>query len=290
MRLGPRQVGVALSAARPLLVLPANQLLGGILLLLGAVSCFAGMDATAKWINQTNDPMLTAAGLPRTNSLPLQCGRAVCLVAATITSFFAYRHLPLTQATAITFASPLIVAIIAGPMLGEWPGRHRLGAVAAGFAGVLIVTRPWSGHLQPAVALAFLTAVLNAVYSVTTRILATRDRALTTLFYTGVVGSAVMLPVLPFAGPYPGSPVIWLAMLLLGALGALGHWLLIMAHDRASPSTLAPFFYAQLLGAAVMGWLMFGEVPNRWTVAGGAVIVASGLYLLFRERMQKRQA
>jgi drug/metabolite transporter (DMT)-like permease len=283
-----------------------GSVLTGIVLLLGAVTCFACIDGIAKWVNQTNDPLLTTAiryfgsflvvsvvcnpwtrvGLPRTNSFRLQVGRALCLVTATIATFYAYRHLPLAEATSITFAAPLIVALMAGPILGEWPGRHRLAAVGAGFAGVLVVTRPWSAGLSPAVLLAGLTAIVNALYSITTRQLASRDNPITTLFYTGVVGTVAMLPVVPFLHTLPSSPTLWLAMASLGLLGAFGHWLLILAHQRATPSILAPFFYAQLIGATVFGWLVFGEVPSRWTIAGATIITTSGLYLLYRERVR----
>ncbi len=278
----------------------------GMLLLVGAVGCFACLDATAKWVNQTTDPMLTViarylgsflltlllcnpltrAGLPRTRSFALQCARALCLVVATVSSFFAFRHLPLTQATSIVFVAPLLVALAAGPLLGEWPGPRRLGAVAVGFVGVLVVTRPWSGRIEPAVLLAVLTACANALYAVLTRLLAKRDRPLTTLFYSGLIGCAVVLPALPWVqGGAPPAPV-WLAFAALGSFGAVGHFLLILAHARAPAATLAPFFYAQLLGATLLGWLVFGEVPSRWTALGGSIIAVSGLYLLYREQVR----
>ena len=234
----------------------------GIVLMLGAVACFAGMDASAKWINRTTDPLQTAAvrylgsfllvglffnpvtkvGLLRTRSLKLQCLRALCLVGATICSFFALKYLRLTEATSITFASPLVVALLAGPILGEHIGRERLAAVLAGFAGVLVITRPGLGGMQAAALLAVGAACGNALYSVTTRLVAANDAAETTLFYTGLVGSIVFLPVLPLVWVSPASPTHWLLMAGLGVLGALGHWLLILAHRHAPASVVAPFF------------------------------------------------
>ncbi len=276
----------------------------GIVLMLGAVACFAGMDASAKWINRTTDPLQTAAvrylgsfllvglffnpvtkvGLLRTRSLKLQCLRALCLVGATICSFFALKYLRLTEATSITFASPLVVALLAGPILGEHIGRERLAAVLAGFAGVLVITRPGLGGMQAAALLAVGAACGNALYSVTTRLVAANDAAETTLFYTGLVGSIVFLPVLPLVWVSPASPTHWLLMAGLGVLGALGHWLLILAHRHAPASVVAPFFYAQLLGATALGFMVFGEIPDRWTFVGAGIVAASGLFLIHRER------
>ena len=127
-------------------------------------------------------------------------------------------------------------------------------------------------------------ACANALYSLTTRLVAARDAPETTLFYTGLVGSLVFLPVTPFVWAWPAAPPTWLLLAALGAFGALGHWLLILAHRRAPASVLAPFFYAQLLWATVLGFLVFGETPDRWTLVGGAIVMASGLYLVSRER------
>lgn len=279
----------------------------GIGLMLGAVACFACLDASAKWINRSTDPLQTAAiryigsfllvglffnpvsraGLLRTRNLRLQAARALCLVAATICSFFALKFLRLTEATSITFSSPLIVALLAGPILGERIGGRRLAAVLTGFAGVLVITRPGLGGVHAAAFLALGAACANALYSMATRLVAANDPSETTLFYTGLVGSAVFLPVLPFVWVWPASSSIWMLLVGLGLFGALGHWLLILAHRRAPASVLAPFFYVQLLWATLLGFLVFGESPDRWTILGGAVVMASGLYLVFHERRKQ---
>lgn len=281
----------------------------GILLLLGAVSCFAGLDATAKWINRSADPVQTAAlrtivsfvvvaafcrpwrsgdrGFAASARPWVQVGRGLSIVAATLCSFFALRHLPLPQATAITFAAPLITALLSGPLLGEWPGPHRVAAAGVGFLGVLVVTRPWSGGLvDPAMGLALATALFNSLYALATRVAARRDPPLTTLLWSGAVGSAVLLPALLHVWTPPGSGAVWAALFGLGVLGAAGHWLLILAHARAPAATLAPFFYAQLLGAVALGWLVFGQWPDATTLAGGLIVAGSGLYMLRRERMR----
>jgi drug/metabolite transporter (DMT)-like permease len=285
-----------------------HQRLIGIVLMIGAVACFACLDSCAKWLNRTMDPLQTASIryvgsfllvaaffnpwtktlLLRTHSLWRQCVRAGCLVVATLCAFSALRFLPLTEFTSITFSSPLIVALIAGPLLGEWLGFKRVIAVLIGFAGVLVVTRPGSHGVHPAVLLAGVTACANAFYSVATRLVAGHDSPETTLFYTGLVGSLLMVPIVPFVGITPTSAPVWLAMVGLAAFGALGHWLLILAHKRAPASIVAPFFYVQLLWATLLGWLVFGEVPDRWALVGGAIVMGSGLYLLSRERAKHK--
>ena len=278
--------------------------LAGVLLMLGAGACFAALDASGKWLNQAANPVGTAAvryvasfllvslfinpwtpaGLPRSARPGLQVVRAGFLVAATLCSFTAYRSLPLTQATAITFAAPLIVAVLAGPLLGEWVGRRGAAAVLAGFGGVLVITRPFGAGFEPAMLLGLGTGVANAGYIVATRFLAGRDTSRTTLFYTGLVGTVAAVPALPFTWAPPGSLLGWAVTGALGVFGAAGHWLMILAHRRAPASLLAPFSYGQLLWAAALGGLVFGEGPDRWTLLGGGVVIAAGLYLLWAGR------
>jgi len=276
--------------------------------MLGAAAAFAGLDAAGKWLNQSGDPVGTAAvryvlsfvlvgvfirpwgaaGLPRSRSLGLQVLRAGFLIVATLCSMYAYRALPMTQAAAITFVAPLIVAAIAGPLLGEWIGWRGALAVLAGFGGVLVITRPAMGMegagVSGASLLALGTAGANALYVVATRFLAGRDSTRTTLFYTGLVGAAVALPALPFVWHPPRTALGWAVTVAMGVLASVGHWLMILAHRRAPASLLAPFGYAQLLWAAVLGGLVFGEVPDRWTLVGGAVVIGAGLHLLAVQR------
>jgi drug/metabolite transporter (DMT)-like permease len=283
-----------------------DRTLAGVLLMVAAVTCFTGLDATAKWTSQTLPPIATVAvrylsamvfisalcrpwrnpGLLRTRSLRLQVWRALALVLSTVCSFTSLHYLPLGQATAISFAAPMVVAVLAGPVLGEWPGPHRIGAIIAGFLGVLVVVRP-GGSMHPAVFVALGTALSNAGYGLLTRQLAGRDRSQTTLFYSGLIGAVVVLPVLPFVWETPQG-VVWIAMTVMGALAALGHYLMILAYERAQASMLAPFSYTQLVGATVIGWGGFGDAPDRWTLVGGAIVGGSGLYLLWREQRARR--
>ena len=281
-----------------------RQRLTGIVLMMGAVACFACLDSTAKWLSRGIDPIQIAAvryigsfllvgaffnpwtrtQILRTRRPGLQCARALSLALATICAFFALSSMRLTQVTSITFATPLIVALLVGPLLGERLGASRIVAVLVGFAGVLVVTRPASGELHPAALLAVAAACFNALYSIATRVLAAHDPAETTLFFTGLVGAALFLPVIPFIWTSPSTLLGWLLLPALGGFGALGHWLLILAHRRAPASVVAPFIYTQLIWASGLGFLLFGDAPDRWTLAGGAIVVASGLFLVAQER------
>lgn len=282
-----------------------NRLVG-IALMCGALLCFSGLDASAKWLNRFQDPLLsvwaryafsvvlvsvflnpwTTPGLLRTRRPWLQAGRSVLLVLSTALNFFALQHLQLTESTAILFSTPLLVALIAGPMLGEWAGPRRLAAIAVGFLGVLVIARPGLGGMHPAALLSVAGAVCYALYGVSTRLLAAYDSSATTMFYSGLAGVALMTPVLPFVWTTPASPLGWSLMVAVGAFGALGHWLLILAHARAPAGVLAPFIYTQILWMIVLGYLLFGDVPDRWTLVGSAIVVGSGLYLLYRERVR----
>jgi drug/metabolite transporter (DMT)-like permease len=275
----------------------------GIALMCGALACFAGLDATAKWASRSVDPMLavwaryvssvvlvslvlnpwTAPGLLRTRRPLLQTGRSVLLLGSTALNFFALQHLQLAESISIQFATPLLVALLAGPILGEWIGPRRLAAVGIGFVGVLVVTKPGAEGLHPAVFLSVGSAVCYALYGITTRLLAASDSSATTMTYSGLAGVLLLTPALPLFWETPSLPVAGL-LLATGAFGALGHWLLILAHARAPAPVLAPFIYTQLIWMTALGYVLFGDVPDAGTLAGGAIVVASGLYLLARER------
>jgi drug/metabolite transporter (DMT)-like permease len=222
----------------------------------------------------------------RTKRPVLQLVRSALLLGSTITNFLAFRYLQLDQALAILFSTPFMVAILAGPILGEWIGWRRWLAILVGFAGVLLVTRPGIGGVHWAALYSVASAVFYALYIVATRVLSRSDPSDTTLFYSNLVGAVAMLPVLPFVWQTPDDPFIIFLMVVFGAFGSFGHYLLIVAHRLAPASVLAPFMYSQLVWATGFGYFVFGDVPNRWTLAGAAVVVASGLYLLHRERVR----
>jgi drug/metabolite transporter (DMT)-like permease len=297
--IGPVEAGMA-AARRDRLI--------GLALMCGAVICFAGLDTTAKWLSHETHPLLgvwaryvssvllvslavnpwSVPGLARTRRPWLQAGRSVLLLASTVCSFFALQYLQVAQTTSIMFAAPLLVALAAGPILGEWIGPRRLAAVAVGFVGVLIITRPGAG-MHPAALLSVLGTICYALYAITTRVLAASDSSSTTLFYSGLAGVLLLTPFVPFVWLTP-SPFVGLMMLATGVFGGVGHWLLILAHARAPAPVLAPFLYSQLIWASILGYMAFGDLPDGWTLVGATVVIGSGLYLLARERARAAPA
>ena len=283
--------------------------LTGIALMCGAVGCFSFLDADAKYLGRHMDVLevvwarytfafvlalawsnpIRRPGMLTSARPGLQIARSTLLLGSTALNFFAIKYLQLDQALTITFSTPFLVAALAGPVLGEWVGPRRWAAIGVGFLGVLVVTRPGFNAIHPAAALSAGGALCYALYSLTTRILARTDSNETTLFYSNLIGFIVMLPIVPLVWTTPDSLLIGLLMLAAGGLASLGHYLLICAHRLAPASVLSPFIYSQLAWTVALGFFVFGDVPNRWTMAGAGVVVASGLYLLHRERVRRSQ-
>jgi drug/metabolite transporter (DMT)-like permease len=279
------------------------QRLTGIALMCGAIACFTVLDTMAKYLNLHMSTVevvwarYTGAFLfpfilsnpwthPKLAVTPrpgLQIGRSMLLLGSTLCNFLALRYLQLDQATALMFSTPFFVAALSGPILGEWVHWRRWTAIAVGFAGVLVVTRPGSPSFQPAALLSLTGAVCYAFYILSTRILARTDSSATTLFYSNIVGALALIPALPFVWSMPTEPLIISLMVAVGAAGSLGHYLLIAAHRLASPAVLAPFIYTGIVLAITFGYLVFGDKPNHWTLADAAIVIGSGLYILRRE-------
>jgi drug/metabolite transporter (DMT)-like permease len=282
----------------------------GIALMCGAVASFALLDATAKYLNLHMStlevvwarytgaflfPFLvsnpwTRPNLTTTSRPVLQIARSMLLLLSTICNFAALRYLQLAEAMAIGFSTPFLVAVLSGPLLGEWVRWRRWIAIAVGFVGVLVVIRPASGSFQPAALLSLSAALCYALYAITTRILARTDSSATTLFYSNIAGAVALLPVLPFVWTTPTEPIVISLMVVCGAIGSFGHYLLIAAHRLAPAAVLSPFIYTQIVSMIALGYLVFGDLPNRWTLAGSSIVIASGLYLLHRERTVRRKA
>lgn len=284
---------------------PSDRLIG-IALMCAALAIFSVLDTTAKWASQHMHPMqavwarylvsvllvtvllnpVSRPGVMTTRAPGLQAVRSLMLLLSTMLNFFALQFLQLAEAITIVFATPLLIALLSGPLLGEWPGPRRMIAIGVGFLGVLVVMRPGVEGLHPAAFLSMAGVVCYALYNLTTRKLAGVDSSETTMVYSGVAGVLLITPLMPWFWTTPTSPGIWAAMVLMGACGAFGHWLVIGAHRRAPASVLAPFIYTQLIWMLILGWLVFGQWPDNWTLAGGSIVVASGLYLLYRERVR----
>ncbi|MFO1056818.1 MAG: DMT family transporter [Dongiaceae bacterium] len=191
--------------------------------------------------------------------------------------------LPLASAMAIAFLAPLMIGILAGPVLGERVGLHRWLAVLAGFGGMLLIAWPsGAGFALAGTVLAFLSTACWAVGQMLTRRLA-EDPPQVTLLYTAALGSLMLSLIVPLVWRWP-TPGGWLLMVAIGAVSGLSHLLMVSAYRHAAAAALAPLNYTQLLWAVAAGWLVFGEIPGGRTLAGAAVIVAAGLWVLWQEK------
>jgi drug/metabolite transporter (DMT)-like permease len=265
---------------------------------------FSTLDATAKYLVRDHTLFLVVwaryagqmvvatpiawhrggGGFWRTRHLRVQLARSACLVVATACFFGALRFLPLAEGSAISFLAPMFAIVLSRPVLGERPTRARWLSAIGGFAGILILVRPGSAVFHPATGLLVLAAISNALYQLLTRKLP-GDSPHTTLFYSGLVGTAVLSLALPFADlPDVFAPSDAVFLLMLGLLAGLGHGLLISAYLRAPASLVAPFTYLQMIWATMYGFLVFDHLPDGFSALGMAVIVASGLALILHER------
>ncbi|MFO1284882.1 MAG: DMT family transporter [Burkholderiales bacterium] len=286
------------------LIAPAHPLARALPLFLGAGFCFAAMDALAKhlmrehalfivvwaryagqmivvtpWAWHRSGPVFWRTRHPRVQLL-----RSTLLFAATASFYAAIRYLPLAEASAISFVSPLLVVVLAPWILGETTRRSQVAAALGGFVGVLILLRPGGDVLHPAAILLFLTALCIAFYTLLTRKLPS-DPPHTTIFYSALVGTAVLTPFVPFiAGPRTWMVENTSLLLLLGLMGGIGHGLLTLAFLRAPAAMLAPYTYVQVLWATIWGWLAFSQLPDAASFVGMAVIAASGVALAWQER------
>lgn len=218
-----------------------------------------------------------AAAFWRAGQREVQLGRSVLLMGSTVTNFGALAFMPLGDVTAITFTSPILVAALAVFMLRERVEALRWVAVLTGFAGALLVIRPGAAGLNLGVPLALGCAAFYALYQISTRIVR-ESEPIVSLFYGGLVGMVVTSLLLPWHWQTP-TPAHWGLLALTGALGATGHLLVIMALRLGEASRVAPFSYMHLIWATLASFLVFGDVPRWSTLAGGAVIVLSGLWL-----------
>ena len=286
------------------------QRLTGIALMCGAVACFAVLDTTAKYLNLymatlqvvwarytgaflypfiVSNPW-TRPGLMRTGRPVLQIVRSFLLLGSTLCNF-AGAALPAARRGD---RDHLLDAVLRRGAVGTDPGR--VGALAALDRDLRRLHRRAGGdppgHRRipsGGAALAHGGACSTRVYSITTRILARTDSNETTLFYSNVIGAIALMPVVPFVWTPPTDPLVIALMVASGAMGSFGHYLLIAGHRLAPAAVLSPFIYTELVLVIALGYLVFGDVPNRWTLIGSAIVVGSGLYLIHRERKVRGQ-
>ena len=277
--------------------------LRGVLLFLAAVFLFAALDATAKYLNAFFAvPLLVwarylvhfvimlvfmAPGMGReiivTRRPWLMSFRALMLVGVTLLAQLALKTLPLAETTALVFITPLLVALLAGPLLGEQVRRRTWLATIAGFAGVLLIARPGGAMVGPGILYALGGALCYAIYQILTRKLAATEHPNRLLFFTALVGTVSMSLTLPayWDGQIPTLPQ-GLLIISLGLYGGIGHFMFIRAFREAPASTLSPLLYVQLIWATLLGWLVFNQLPDFLAIIGMLIIGVSGLSLAIR--------
>jgi drug/metabolite transporter (DMT)-like permease len=203
--------------------------------------------------------------------------------------FTAIAAMPIADAIALVFIYPFIVTALSPVVLGESVGVWRWSAVIVGFAGAMVIIQPGFREISPAMLWAAGCGTCYACYVLMTRRMAGSDRPAVTLLMTGLVGTVMSTAILPLHWMMPTVPDFAL-MASLGAMAALGHYLIIVAHERASAPQLAPYGYVEIVSATVVGFVMFGDVPALATWAGMAIIVASGIVIAWREARLQRLA
>jgi drug/metabolite transporter (DMT)-like permease len=223
----------------------------------------------------------------RTTQLPLQIFRGFLLAGEIIVALISFVYLGLVQTHAIFASYPLMVAALAGPVLGEKVGWRRWVAIGVGFVGMLVVLQPGATVFSPYMLVAILSSLMFAVYGLLTRFVARKDSAMTSFFWTGVAGCAFMTVIgVWFWEPMIGFDWVWMGILCL--TGAGGHFLLIKTLEVAEASTVQPFAYLQLVFASLIGVLVFHEALRANVVLGAGIIVTAGLFTLWRERVNAK--
>ena len=279
----------------------------GIALVSLATFCFAILDASAKWLVQSLPvvevvwlrfathvvlmALLLAPSHGRSllhmHSWRLQLLRAAMLASMTGLNFWALQYLQLAETGAIQFSVPSLIALLSAWWLQERLDARRILAIGAGFAGVLLVIRPGTQAFHPAIILSVANAFLYAAFNLLTRRMAATESPQSTQLLSAIGAALVLAPFAWAQWQSPPSALHWGLIALCGLMGGLGHLLVAMAHRYATAAVLGPFLYQQILYLTLWGWLVFNQVPDALVVAGAAVVVCSGLYLLWVE-MRRR--
>lgn len=273
------------------------------LLFVLALLLFACMDTAIKYLATHHEAPLVVAvryivhcllmvvllgpthrsNLVRTERPWLVLARAACLAVTSLFVALALQRMPVAEMTAINFLAPMIVVLLARPVLGERIGLYGWLAAVAGFAGVLLIVRPGGGLDPLGVVFMLCSVAASVVYQLLSRLLAHRERTLTMLFYAAVVGAVGFGATLPWYWPHEmPSPLDTLLFIGVGLAAGFGHFLYTAAYRHSPASFLAPLTYLQLLWAGLLGWLAFGDIPDRIGLLGMAIVAASGLLVALK--------
>jgi drug/metabolite transporter (DMT)-like permease len=286
-----------------------DHILRSILAILFSVACFSVLNAISKTLTQHYPVVqviwaryvfafvfMMALFLPRSglalfrwHNVGSQVVRGLLLFFSSFLYFHGLVHLPLATAASISLTSPLIVTALSARFLGEPVGVRRWIAVCLGFAGALIVVRPGHDQFEWHSLLIVASTLCSAFYQLFSRRYGQTERPDASATMATIVGSVAALPMLPFEWVTPDFGWDWLLFVAIGIMAGVGHYFLTIAYSQAPASVVAPFNYVQLIGAAILGYLVFDSIPDFWTWVGAAVIVCSGLYLGHAERLRYRR-
>ena len=286
---------------------PGNGL--GIAMMLLGFFLFSAADTIAKLMTESLHPvqivwtrqlgllvpvlgllLIRGRGILRTKAPVLQVSRGVVAVGSAVCFVMAIRHVPLADAVAVSFVAPFIVTILGALMLRETVGIRRWAAVSIGFVGTMIVIRPGLGVMHPAVFLVIFAASMFAVRQILSRMLAGADGLATTVAYTSITSSLILTLPLPFFWQWPDSPRIWMMLVAMAAIAGCAEFCIIKALDIAQAVVLAPLMYSLILWGTFYGFVVFGDLPDGFTWLGTAIIIATGVYTINRERLALKAA
>jgi drug/metabolite transporter (DMT)-like permease len=286
----------------------ADRPFKGIALILISTVFLGTSDVTAKYLSATLPSIeiawirflsfaliMVPAMLPgsplfalRTDRLGLHVMRGCALLFSSLFFISGLRFLPIAEASATGFVAPLFVTALSIFFLGETVGLRRWIATGVGLIGVIIILRPGSGAFHPAAFFPIVSALAWACTLIMTRMMSGTERAITTMTYSSIAGVCILSALVPFVWVAPTWHDVMFGV-LIGVASTAGQWIVVLAFRYADASVLAPFSYTQLLWVSILGFFIFGEVPDVWTVTGAAFIVASGLYTAHRERVRRSQ-
>jgi len=286
----------------------ADRPFKGIALILASTIFLGTSDVTAKYLSASLPSIEIAwirflvfglimmpAMVPRsplyamhTGRLGLQLMRGAALLASSLFFISGLRFLPIAEASATGFVAPLFVTALSIVFLSERVGVRRWLATAVGLIGVLIILRPGTSAFHLAAFFPIVSALAWACTLIMTRMMSGKEAAITTMTYSSIAGVCILSALVPLVWVAPSWHDILFGV-LIGVASTAGQWIVVLAFRYADASVLAPFSYTQLLWVSILGFLIFGEVPDTWTVVGAVFIVLSGLYTAHRERVRRSQ-
>ncbi|ASJ71577.1 DMT family transporter [Granulosicoccus antarcticus] len=277
----------------------------GIQLMLAGMFLFATADVLAKFLTQSFHPIqifwfrqlalllgvlfmlgLHGPSILITRRRGLQITRGVLVVGSSLFFIFAVRHVALANAVAASFVAPFFLTILAALLLGEKVGIRRWLAVCVGFIGALVIVRPGTGAVHPAVLLVVVAAACYATRQVLGRLLADTDKTITTVSYTALTASCIASVALPFFWQSPETGLQWLALIAMGLFAGVGEVMVVKSLEVSEAAAVAPIHYSLIIWGTLYGYLVFDQLPDQWTWIGTAIIVSAGIYTLKRDQIK----